>query len=456
MTKARDTANLVATGVPNSLITLDAAEIPNISTDKLTSGTLPDARIADLSATKLTGSIADARIPASAVTQHVSDYIAWQSVQTTNFTAVAGRGYPINTNGGAITVTLPASASAGDTIKFVDYFRTFGTNALTLNPNSLKFQGNATPNPVYDTDGQGITLTYIDATQGWLPTTDDDVTLETPQTYGLEYLVVAGGGAGGEATTSAGYGRGGGGAGGYLTNYGGTALQLTPSSVYTITVGDGGAVVTDNRGANGENSSIVGSDITDVISIGGGGGGGKQGSPEYDGSDGGSGGGAGYNGGTGGSATAGQGNAGGSSNNNTGAGGGGAGAVGVNNSSYDGGDGGIGLSNSITGAAVFYAGGGGGGGNVQGTGGNGGGGNGGRDVATTIAATAGTANTGGGGGGGLYSSSPNANAAAGGSGVVILRVATSDYTGPTSGSPTITTDGSDTIMKFTASGSYTA
>ena len=36
MTKARDTANLVATGVPNSLITLDAAEIPNISTDKLT------------------------------------------------------------------------------------------------------------------------------------------------------------------------------------------------------------------------------------------------------------------------------------------------------------------------------------------------------------------------------------------------------------------------------------
>jgi hypothetical protein len=72
MTKARDTANFISTGVPNSLITLDAAEIPNISTDKLTSGTLPDARIADLAATKLTGSIADARIPASAVTQHVT------------------------------------------------------------------------------------------------------------------------------------------------------------------------------------------------------------------------------------------------------------------------------------------------------------------------------------------------------------------------------------------------
>ena len=45
MTKARDTANLVATGVPNSLITLDAAEIPNISTDKLTSGILATARL---------------------------------------------------------------------------------------------------------------------------------------------------------------------------------------------------------------------------------------------------------------------------------------------------------------------------------------------------------------------------------------------------------------------------
>ena len=72
MTKARDLANIISTGVPNSLITLDANEIPNISTDKLTSGTLPDARIADLAATKLTGSIADARIPASAVTQHVT------------------------------------------------------------------------------------------------------------------------------------------------------------------------------------------------------------------------------------------------------------------------------------------------------------------------------------------------------------------------------------------------
>ena len=45
---------------------------------------------------------------------------------------------------------------------------------------------------------------------------------------------------------------------------------------------------------------------------------------------------------------------------------------------------------------------------------------------------------------------------AGGSGVVILSVPTSKYSGVYTGSPTITTSGSNTIIKFTASGTYTA
>ena len=73
MTKARDLANIISTGVPNSLITLDANEIPNISTDKLTSGTLANARVADLPTSKITsGTFADARISASSVTAHVT------------------------------------------------------------------------------------------------------------------------------------------------------------------------------------------------------------------------------------------------------------------------------------------------------------------------------------------------------------------------------------------------
>ena len=57
----------------------------------------------------------------------------------------------------------------------------------------------------------------------------------------------------------------------------------------------------------------------------------------------------------------------------------------------------------------------------------------------------------GSGGGGRDNTGGN-----GGSGIVILSVPTSRYSGTTTGSPTITTSGSNTIIKFTASGTYTA
>ena len=41
---------------------------------KITTGTIPEARITSLDATKLTGNIADARVPSSDVTQHVTGY----------------------------------------------------------------------------------------------------------------------------------------------------------------------------------------------------------------------------------------------------------------------------------------------------------------------------------------------------------------------------------------------
>jgi hypothetical protein len=49
--------------------------------------------------------------------------IAWQSsiVTGSTLTAVAGNGYWIDTTLNACTITLPASASVGDQIIFVDY-----------------------------------------------------------------------------------------------------------------------------------------------------------------------------------------------------------------------------------------------------------------------------------------------------------------------------------------------
>ena len=74
MTKARDLAN-IANGVPNSLISLDSAEIPNLDASKITTGELANARVADLPASKITtGTFADARISSSSVSQHATSF----------------------------------------------------------------------------------------------------------------------------------------------------------------------------------------------------------------------------------------------------------------------------------------------------------------------------------------------------------------------------------------------
>jgi len=376
--------------------------------------------------------------------------IAWQStiVTGTTLSAVAGNGYWIDTTSNACTVTLPGSASVGDQIIFTDYARTWGTNAVTLDQNSLNFQGFSSPNPEYNTSGQSVNIVYSGATQGWIPNSDDDVTDEVPQPYSVDFLVVAGGGGGYRSGAA-----GGGGAGGYRNSYstessggGGsseTSLSFTGGTVYTITVGAGGAgAVAPGVGVAGSDSSISGSGITTITSVGGGTVGTSSG-------DGGSGAGGADFGGAGGSGTANQGFDGGSGGPGGGdtGGGGGAGEDGNTDGQGHGGDG---LSSSITGSAVTRGGGGAGAGGTSRPGGDGGGGN-----ASSPSGNGGdgTANTGGGGGGGAVSS-PN-DGGDGGSGVVILRMATADYSGTTTGSPTVTTDGSDTILIFNSSGSYT-
>ena len=70
-----------------------------------------------------------------------------------------------------------------------------GTNALS---NSFKGLLNLMTThhqkPVYNTAGQGIRIVYSGTTQGWIPTSDDDVNLKTPQTYTCDFLVIARGG----------------------------------------------------------------------------------------------------------------------------------------------------------------------------------------------------------------------------------------------------------------------
>ena len=233
--------------------------------------------------------------------------VSWDTTaKTAGFTAVAGNGYFVNTTSGAITVTLPSSPTAGDTVGIADYANTADTNNITIGRNGSNIQGVAN-DFVINTEGGTIILTYVDATKGWLSidaaqasdiiqptfitatggtvTTSGDYKIHTftgPGTFtvsslanpaggpnNIDYLVVAGGGAGG------GNKGGGGGAGGYrASGFGPAPLQGTalPVSVtgYPITIGGGGTYATcstNNRGASGSNSVF-----STITSAGGGGG----------------------------------------------------------------------------------------------------------------------------------------------------------------------------------------
>jgi hypothetical protein len=305
----------------------------------------------------------------------------------------------------------------------------------------------------------------------------------------MDFLVQGGGGAGASGKSTSPYANGsGGGAGSMLTSYGLVSGGGQPAfssitlgaGTYTVVVGGGGTGQVDQSGTdqapNGANSSLTGPNTSDYkmnpnlsgdITAVGGGGGATTGT--FAGKTGGCMGGLNSTNSTipatyqgdfqkNGGFPGGYVNTSGSFKG--GSGGGGVGMVGIDANENGGtsggfstsGKGGNGIQTYITGSAVFTGGGGGGGmhqpfrnyGPLQTTaGGLGGGGAGG--------GAAGGTNTGGGGGGGYYQQQSGGS---GGSGVVVLRMKTSEYSGTTTGSPTVTTDGNDTVLTFTGSGTY--
>ena len=247
--------------------------------------------------------------------------VDWQtgSIKTGDFTAVNTQGFFVDTNSGVVTATLPAG-SAGAIISFQDYRNTFDTNALTVTPNGSEKINGGEGSIILNTEGEGITLVYIDSTVGWRSIQDNvfadpgsnfvtatggtestsgdfkihtftgpgtftvNTTGGTPANNIADYLVVAGGGGGGIG------GGGGGGArffattpanpqsgpaaprNGYASpSPSGTQITVTATS-YPITVGGGGAGggVTPSIAHGTRGSSSIFSTIT---SVGGGGGG---------------------------------------------------------------------------------------------------------------------------------------------------------------------------------------
>ena len=88
--------------------------------------------------------------------------------KTSAYTAFAGDNIFVNTNAGAVTITLPSSPTQGDAVSFIDAEGTFDTNNLTVEPGSEKIMANtAGDEMVVDTNNAGFTLVYQDSTHGW-------------------------------------------------------------------------------------------------------------------------------------------------------------------------------------------------------------------------------------------------------------------------------------------------
>ena len=89
----------------------------------------------------------------------------WRTI-TAAETVQSGANLFVDTNGGAVTVTLPASPAVGDIVNFVDSRYTFDSNALTVGRNSSKIT-NATADLVVNTEGASFGLVYSGSDVGW-------------------------------------------------------------------------------------------------------------------------------------------------------------------------------------------------------------------------------------------------------------------------------------------------
>ena len=360
--------------------------------------------------------------------------VDWEiTPQTGSFQATNGKGYFMNTTSGALTLTTPASPSAGDIFAVADYARTFNTNNLTISPHASAKIGGFAEDAVLDVNGQACTFVYVDSTQGWVNvqnaedtetgtppfmeatggtiTEDGNFKIHTftgPGTFQVtrlatfspapiynivSYTVAAGGGGSGGSINNIHTAAGGGG-GGFregknapVDSYTASPLNAPagiPVSVtsYPITIGAGGAGGCGPTGGTNGVNSVFGP----ITSAGGGGGAAvaTPGTPSCR---------TGKPGGSGGGGSSQTGGAGGSGNtppvsppqgNNGGAGtdappdirggaGGGATATGPTGTPVaNQGAGGTGATTNISGSPVGYSGGGASGGTSQGGPGNGG------------------------------------------------------------------------------------
>ena len=97
--------------------------------------------------------------------EKANEYRKWRTI-TASETIQAGAKLFVDTTGGAVTATLPASPAVGDEVHFIDSRFNFDSNALTVGRNSSKI-ANASSDLVVNTEGAGFGLVYSGSNIGW-------------------------------------------------------------------------------------------------------------------------------------------------------------------------------------------------------------------------------------------------------------------------------------------------
>lgn len=92
--------------------------------------------------------------------------LAFGGVQTTSFAAAANTIYCVDTTGGTVTMTLPATPTIGNQIVFIDCASNFGTNALTVANNANLLMG-FNQNMTVAVANAASTLVYASVANGW-------------------------------------------------------------------------------------------------------------------------------------------------------------------------------------------------------------------------------------------------------------------------------------------------
>lgn len=128
-------------------------------------GVVSTAQIIDANVT--TAKLADTSITAAKINTTSLTLIKTWEIKTASFVAVAGGQYLLGTSTGAITVTLPASPSAGDQVRIVDADGNSATNNITVDRNSNNILGSAS-NVTISTNDTKKLYVYYNASRGWI------------------------------------------------------------------------------------------------------------------------------------------------------------------------------------------------------------------------------------------------------------------------------------------------